>query len=178
MPRITAPAARNRFTMKASRGAMRSFQRQRSGRGLHAIVRVDVILDQKRDAVQRPARLARPAFLVARCGDGQRVGVEFDHGVDRWPVLVDLFDALQIACDLSSGQFARTHFALQFKDGEFFHALLHRLIRNRQRLIDDLKRLFQLWFGDDQWRIGEEQIAWREVIQAVLFEIGADLCHL
>jgi hypothetical protein len=43
--------------------------------------------------VQRAARAFLTQFLVERIGDGQRVGVELDDGVDRRATLVDFVDA-------------------------------------------------------------------------------------
>ena len=69
LPRITAPAARRRSATNASRAGDRPLQRQRPGRRHHAIAGVDVVLDEDRDAVQRPAHAPAFALRVERVGD-------------------------------------------------------------------------------------------------------------
>ena len=68
---------------------------QRSRRGLHPVAGVDVVLEEQRDAVQRTARLAARALRIELLGDGQRIGIELDDGVEGGPALVEHVDALQ-----------------------------------------------------------------------------------
>ena len=75
LPRITAPASRSRSTTNASRGGVEPVERQRAGGGRHPVGGVDVVLDEDRDAVQRPAQPAGLALAVERLRDRERVGV-------------------------------------------------------------------------------------------------------
>jgi len=45
--------------------------------------------------VQRSARAFCAAFRVERIGDGQRIGVELDDGVDGRAALIDFIDPLR-----------------------------------------------------------------------------------
>ena len=56
-------------------------------------MRIDIVLQQNRDAVQWPAHLTAFALAVHGAGDLQRVGIQFDDGIDQW---VNFFDAAQI----------------------------------------------------------------------------------
>src|SRR5204862_5512380 len=47
----------------------RADERERAGRGLHAVGRADVVLDEDGDAVQRPAHAPLFALAVERVGD-------------------------------------------------------------------------------------------------------------
>ena len=67
-----------------------AFQRQRTGGGLHPVVRIDVVLDQNRNAVQCAARLPRFAFLIERIGNFQCIGVQLDHRIEIGTVFVYL----------------------------------------------------------------------------------------
>ena len=119
LPRMTAPASRNFCATKESCAGTRTHQRQRSGSGLHAVGGIDVVLDQDRNAVQRAARALGFALLVEACGDGQGVGIEFDHAVDGRPAAVDLFDPGQVF--FGEGlrrEFSRCHPRLQIRDGK------------------------------------------------------------
>jgi hypothetical protein len=66
-------------------------QGERAGGGQHAVAGVDVVLEQDRDAVQRAARMGG----VQLGGDRQRIGVGFDHRVQRRPLPVDRLDTRQ-----------------------------------------------------------------------------------
>ena len=70
-------------------------QRQRAGAVGHADG-IDVVLEQHRDAVQRPAHLARGTFGVTGFGLRQGIGGQFDDGVDGRPGIVDGGDAVQV----------------------------------------------------------------------------------
>ena len=88
---------------------LRADQRQRSGRGHHAIRRIDVVFDQHRDAMQRATRAFGLALLIERVGNGERIRIQFDDRVHRRAALVDLVDARKIFLDQRpSGEFART----------------------------------------------------------------------
>ena len=56
--------------------------------------RVDVVLEQDREAVQRAAQLAGAAFGVQRVGFLQRRGIGFDHRVEPRAGIVDRGDAV------------------------------------------------------------------------------------
>ena len=66
---MTAPAARSRFTKKASAGGTRPGQRQRTGGRHHFVARGDVVLDEHGDAMQRTSRPARLPLAVKRLGN-------------------------------------------------------------------------------------------------------------
>ena len=57
---------------------------------------VDVVLEQHRHAVQRPAQLARRALGIQAIGLGQRLRVHLDDRIEGWSALVDGGDAGQI----------------------------------------------------------------------------------
>ena len=99
---------------------LRSDQRQRSRRGLHAVGCVDVVFDEDGNAVQRPAGAFRLALGIELFGYGKRVRIHFDHAVHRRPALVHGFDARQIFFgEGSSGDFAGVHRRLKIGHGGF-----------------------------------------------------------
>ena len=69
-------------TTVASRGHAAADEGERAGGGLHRVVRRDVVLDQDRDAVERPAELAGPPFAVAPGGDADGRRVRLDDGTE------------------------------------------------------------------------------------------------
>ena len=114
LPRMTAPAARRRPTTNASRGRLRAEQGQRAGRRLHVVGGVDVVLDQDRDAVERPARAFLRALPVELAGDGQGVGIHLDDGVETRSAPVDLLDPLEVERDEAlGGRRSRRHHLLE-----------------------------------------------------------------
>ena len=90
LPRMIAPAARSRSTMKASGGVL-SVERQRS-RGRRHARGVDVVLDDDRDAEHRQLD-AVPTGAVGRTGvlDGGLA-----HRDDRVELAVELVDAPKV----------------------------------------------------------------------------------
>ncbi len=46
--------------------------------------------------MQRPAQALRLALRVERIGDGERIGIELDHAVQRRTVAVDGIDPRQV----------------------------------------------------------------------------------
>ncbi len=71
-------------------------KRQRAGARAHSVRRIDVRLQDDRDTVQGPTRARFPAFFVERAGDSKRIGVDFNHRVQRRPGTVDAFDPIDI----------------------------------------------------------------------------------
>jgi len=70
--------------------------------------------------MQRSARPFRFALLVERVGDGQRLRVEFNKGVDGWSAFVDLVDARCVLFhQRSRGKLAGFHTILQFRNCDF-----------------------------------------------------------
>src|SRR5204863_2502527 len=67
-------------------GGDRAFERERRGGGRHAIRRVDVVFDENRNAVKRPAQAPGLALGVERIGNGEGVRVELDDRLERWAV--------------------------------------------------------------------------------------------
>ena len=120
LPRITAPAARSRSTTNASRAAIDPSQRQRSGGRHHPIAGVDVVLDEDRDAVQRPAHALAFALGVERVGNRQRVGIELDDRPQRRTAAIDRLDARGVQLDEPPrGVAAGRHRLLQLGDRRF-----------------------------------------------------------
>ena len=120
LPRMTAPAWRSFCATKESLRGTRAHQRQRAGSSLHAVGSVDVVLDQDRNPVQRAARALGLPLLVEGVGNGQGVGVEFDHAVHRRPAPVDLFDPRHVFLGQGSrGKFPDFMPACKLRDGEF-----------------------------------------------------------
>ena len=70
-------------------------QREGTGRAGHAVAGADVVLQQHRQAVQRAAHAACRAFGVELRGDGERLRVQFTHGVQRRPRVVQRRDAVE-----------------------------------------------------------------------------------
>ena len=96
LPRITAPASRSRVDHErvGRRAVVR--QRQRAG-GIHHAGDVDVVLDQDRDAVQRPAHLAGLALRIERGGIGDRLADSISITESELRTgIVDLRDAIEI----------------------------------------------------------------------------------
>jgi hypothetical protein len=83
-------------------------QGQRSGRGVHSVGSIDVVLDQYRHAVEQPA--LRSTIQFGR--DTQSVGIDFDYRPQR---RIQLVDPRQVPL----GQFARRE-AGKIGDGRFF----------------------------------------------------------
>jgi hypothetical protein len=84
------------------------------------IGRADVVFDQHGNAVQRSARAVASALLVERIGDGQRIGIEFDDGVDRRALFIDFRDALEIFLrDRMRREFSGVHSILKRSHADF-----------------------------------------------------------
>ena len=69
LPRITAPASRSLWVTAASCSGIDALERDRAGRR-RRVGGADVVLQQHRDAVQRPADVTGLALLVERLGLG------------------------------------------------------------------------------------------------------------
>ena len=92
---MTAPdVAQPLHDERVARGTILG-ERERAG-GVDHAGGVDVVLDQNREAVQRPAHLARPALGIARVGVGERGGVHLDDRVQPRSRIVDRRDAIEI----------------------------------------------------------------------------------
>src|SRR5665213_2984577 len=61
-------------------GRRRSRQRERPSGRQHAVAGIDVVLDEYRDAMQRPAHPAFATLIVKPVGDLLPVGVELNDG--------------------------------------------------------------------------------------------------
>jgi hypothetical protein len=119
----------------------RTGQRKRTCRRVHGVGRVDVVLDQHRNAVQRPAHFSALAFRIELVGDLQCVGIEFDDGVQRRSGCVYRGDAVEVLLhDRVRGQFTGSHASFQFSDADFFQSEHGRRVRRRARWTADGKR--------------------------------------
>ena len=99
-----------------------TLKRERPSRRHHLVGGVNVILKQNRNAVQRAARARGLALGVERVRNRQRVGIQLDDRVERWPSPVDLFDAAEVHFrQPSCSRLARGHSGLKFGDGQLFH---------------------------------------------------------
>ena len=72
------------------------FERERARRGRHPVGGADVVLEENRDAVQRPAHPARLPLGVALGGNGERVGVGLEHLPQRRALAVERSDACEV----------------------------------------------------------------------------------
>ena len=93
-------------------------KRQRSGRIDHA-GDVDVVLDQNRDAVQRPADLARLPLGITRLGVPNRGGIEVDHRIELRARIINRSDAIEIrARQRTRGERSCRHASLRLGDAQ------------------------------------------------------------
>src|SRR5262249_9204363 len=79
-------------------------ERERPGRGLHLVGRVDVVLDQDGNPVQRAAGALLLALLVEVGGDGQGVRVHLDDTVDGRPLAIDLVNPGEVLLGEGAGR--------------------------------------------------------------------------
>src|SRR5688572_7704842 len=63
-------------------------ERLRAGRRVHAVGRVDVVLHQHGNAVQRTTQLAGLPFGVERGGDVERLGIPLEYRAQLRPLRV------------------------------------------------------------------------------------------
>ena len=100
----------------ARRGDAR--ERERAGRRHHAVARRDVVLHQHGDPVERPADAVRLALGIEPVGDGQGIGVGFEHGME---LRIELSDTRQVGgANGARGAGAGAHGVLQLRDGRLF----------------------------------------------------------
>ena len=96
-----------------------ALERQRSRRGGHAVVGIEIVLERDRDAVERSAESASAALRVEFIGDFERVRVDLDHRAQFGALPVHRFDALDVGLgDGAGGVFARLHHALEVIGGD------------------------------------------------------------
>ena len=69
-----------------------SNHRQRTRRGCHAVRCVDVIFNQHRNPMHRPAQLILFALLIEPVGNGEGIRIEFDHAVNCRSTLIHCFN--------------------------------------------------------------------------------------
>jgi hypothetical protein len=74
----------------------RARQRVRSRGRRHPICRIDIVLHQDRNAMQRPAHLAGLPLTIQRRRYRERVGVGFDHVPQRRPDAIQLVDPIDV----------------------------------------------------------------------------------
>ena len=95
----------------------RAGQRQRAGRGQHAVTGVDVVLQQHGDAIQQPRGRLLGAFRVQYVRQGQGLGVGLDDGMQRGAMPIQPVDAPeQLLGQLMAGEYARMQARLQLTD--------------------------------------------------------------
>ena len=104
-------------------------QRQRTG-GRGVLDVLDVVLEQHRNAVQRPAHIAGAALLIERARLFERLRVQRKHAVDGVASIVDLGDAVEIRLhQLLAGHRTGGQIRLQLGDGFFFDVIACRALR-------------------------------------------------
>src|SRR5579864_5624999 len=98
----------------------RIYQSERSGGRHHLVGGCDIVLDEYRDAVQRPAHTFFLALAVEQFSNGEGIRIDLDHAVHGGPLLVHILDTLQVFFrERTSGMFARLHVGLQLVDSHF-----------------------------------------------------------
>src|SRR5579862_662219 len=73
-----------------------SEQGKRAGGSHHFVGGVDVVFDKDGYAVQRSTRTFGFALLIESCGDGESVGIELNHTVDRGTAFIDFVDSVRV----------------------------------------------------------------------------------
>ena len=92
-------------------------QGQRARRRGHAVRRVDVVLEQHGNPVQRAPKPPVPPLAVEPVRNREGVGVGLEHGPERRAARVDLLDAGQISFDDRAGRpLATGQTLLQIRD--------------------------------------------------------------
>src|SRR5438874_10049362 len=83
---------------------MVAVNREGSSCGLHLVISCDVVLDKKRDAMERTTNLSSAAFVIEPCGDRDRIRIQLNHRVqqrierlDASDVILRQFPARQLA---------------------------------------------------------------------------------
>ena len=100
---------------------MRSIERERPRGGHHSIARVDVVLDENRNPVERAAGALLRALRVEGVSDGDRVGIDLDDRMERRATAIDFFDAIELHLrNLVSGIAAAGHPFLKLRRGRLF----------------------------------------------------------
>ena len=74
-------------------------ERQGSGRRVHVVGGIDVVLHQDDQPMYRSSRMTRRAFGVERARLIEGMTVEFDHGVQRGPPGIAAGDGLTVEFD-------------------------------------------------------------------------------
>ena len=77
--------------MRVSGGNI-SFHGKRAGRSLHAVCRINIILEQNRDTVERPPDFPRPPLFIQYFCDGDGFGIQFNDSIQKWSGFVNLVD--------------------------------------------------------------------------------------
>ena len=117
LPRMTAPAARNRATILASRGTRLPTSAREPA--VVSIASLVAMLSLTRTGMPWSGPRTRPARRspVTPSGDRQRVGVRFDHGMEEG---IDPFDPPEVGRrQLGAAQPARRHKRLERWDRGF-----------------------------------------------------------
>jgi len=93
-------------------------EREGAGGRLHLVARVDVVLEEDRDAVQGTEDDAAPALRVGVEGHGDGIRVDLDHRVHSRSTLVEVEDALDVVSgELLRGKPASGHLRLELRHG-------------------------------------------------------------
>ena len=94
----------------------RTEQREGAGTSLRFVGGVDVVFQKNGDAVQGSAYVILLALVVARFGDRQRIGIDFDDGVQ---LRVELLNAANVVLgDLARGGAMGRHHRLELGDAD------------------------------------------------------------
>jgi hypothetical protein len=90
---------------------------QRAGSCVHAVRRVNVVLQENGNAVQGAARPPVLALTIQLFRYLLRVRIDFDHRSDSWAALINGFHSFKILLDESKrGDIPRRHIGLQAGD--------------------------------------------------------------
>jgi hypothetical protein len=69
-----------------------SLERQRPGGGSHPVSGVDIVLEQNRNSMQRPAHASRLSLAVERFRDRQSIRIDLEYVTKRRPLAIELLD--------------------------------------------------------------------------------------
>jgi hypothetical protein len=106
---------------------------ERAGRRAHLVGRVDVVLDENGDSVQRPADASGLSFIVELRRDRERIRIQLDDRVDCRPALIERVDAREVLLDERSRRIGTAAEAgAEVVDRQLVEGERRNLLRGRQ----------------------------------------------